>query len=206
MVEFDAAQQRCKVLERPLVEAHKAAVGKWATFVKDKPDLALPFDATARANFIHPHIRHEILQRVAPLSNVRPTPEKLDLFGLMIDDDLLMRFKFVGNGLPHNYPTDRQKELAEQKFSEGLVELLLGDGSLDPPTMLTCGYTLEGEKLGRLEIRRDCKGHLPWSYDIFGGQAVVSPLILPGMEDRTRPAKISSKKKRAADNEQEETG
>lgn len=206
MVEFDAAQQRCKSLEKPLVEAHKAAVGKWATFVKEQPELALPFDATARANFIHPHIRHEILQRVAVLRGVKPTPEQLDLFGLMVDDDIFMRFKFVGNGLPHNYPTDRQKELAAQKFSEGLTELLLGDGSLDPPTMITCGYTLDGEKLGRLEIRRDCKGHLPWSYDIYGGTAVVSPLILPGMQDNTRPAKIRSKKKKAALDEREETG
>jgi hypothetical protein len=206
MVEFDTAQKRCKNLERPLVEAHKTAVDRWATFVKEQPELALPFDATARANFIHPHIRHEILQRVAGVPGVRPTPENLDLFGLIIDEDLFMRFKFVGHGLPHSYPTDRQKELAEQKFSEDLTELLLGDGSLDPPTLVTCGYTLDGEKLGRLEIRRDCKGHLPWSYDIFGGQAVVSPLIIPGMKDNTKPAKVKSKKRKAAPDTQEETG
>ena len=50
---------------------------------------------------------------------------------------------------------------------------LAGDSALTPPTLLTCGYTLDGDKIGRIVVRRDCIGHPPWHYEIYGGRTAV---------------------------------
>jgi hypothetical protein len=191
VVELDYAQDRIEPLKPRLVEGHQAAAEVWAKLVKEQPEVVLPLDDTARANLIHPHIRYEVERRVEGLPAVMIN-DKLDFFALMIGDDILLRFKYVGHGMPRNYGTTRQKELASQRFTPTMIGDLLGDASLQPPTMLTCGHTLDGEKLGRLEIRRDCKGHLPWSFDIFGGNAVNAPLVIPTLEDEIRPARVKS--------------
>jgi hypothetical protein len=196
MIELDEARSRIDPLQNMLVDSCEAAVGTWATFVTDHSEMALPLDATARANFIHSHLRHEVDLRVADLDGVEPT-EGLNFFGLIIQQDTFLRFKYVGKGVPHNVPTKRQKLLANQTFTKSMKATLMGDPSMPPPTMLTCGYTLDGIELGRIEIRRDCKGHQPWSFDIHGGAAVAEPLVFPGMTDTTRPATVTSTKKAA---------
>lgn len=192
MVEIDHAQRRIEPFEDLLIEAHKSAIKKsWATLLEKQPEIALPLDETARANLIHPHIRVEVEQRIEDVPGV-VVNDKLDFFALMIDETMLMRFKNVENGMPRNYPTTRQKELASQRFTEEMRLGLLGDASLEPPTLITCGHTLDGDKLGRLEIRRDCKGHLPWHFDIYGGETMNAPLVIPTLEDETRPARVKS--------------
>ena len=191
MVELDHTQSRIEPYKPMLVEAHQAAVDVWAKLLKELPEAVHPFDDTARANLIHPHIRYEVARRIEGSPDVAVN-DKLKFFALMIGDDILLRFKYVGHGMPRNYGTTRQKELASQRFTSKMTADLLGDASLQPPTMLTCGHTLDGDKLGRLEIRRDCKGHLPWSFDIFGGDAVNAPLVIPTLEDETRPARVKS--------------
>lgn len=191
MVEIDYAQERIEPFKDHLIDAHLAVGEKWEAFLRDNPEFAHPFDDTARANVIHPHIRYEVEQRIAGVPGVEVN-DKLKFFALMIDNDMLLRFKYVGHGVPHNVSTTRQKELASQRFTEKMTADLLGDASLQPPTLLTCGHTFEGEKIGRIEIRRDCKGHLPWSFEIFGGEAVNAPQVIPTLEDETRPARVVS--------------
>src|SRR5205085_1133431 len=97
---------------------------------------------------------------------------------------------------PHNVGTFQQKLLSRQQYDEDMVLALTGDIDLSPPTLLTCGYTLTDEsKIDRIEIRRDCKGHLPWSYDIHGGTTLIEPVFLDGMADEAKPAKVSSSRK-----------
>ncbi|MFZ1926261.1 MAG: hypothetical protein WAU42_08985, partial [Solirubrobacteraceae bacterium] len=75
-------------------------------------------------------------------------------------------------------------------------EMMLAlDGISAPPTLLTCGYTLEGADIERIEVRRDCVGHQTWSYEIYGGEAVVEPLVIPGLIDTTKPAIVTSTRK-----------
>lgn len=198
MVEIDHAHERIEPFKDHLIEAHLVVADKWANFLRGNPEFAHPLDDTARANVIHPHIRYEVAHRMGGVSGV-VINDKLDSFALLIDADMLLRFKYVGNGMPRNYGTTRQKELASQRFTKQMTEDLFGDASMQPPTLLTCGHTFDGEKLGRLEIRRDCKGHLPWSFDIFGGEAVNAPVVIPTLEDEIRPARVKSAQ------EQEET-
>lgn len=203
MVQLDDARQQLSELHPILVDAHVAAVAAWASLVTDRPDLAIPLNSTTRANFVHNHIEAEVARRVADLPGVA-IADGLDFFGLWLDG-ILLRFKFVGHGEPSNYPTTQQKLLARQIYTEDMVENLTGDPALDPPTLLTCGYTLDGDKVGRMEIRRDCVGHLPWSYDIYGGEAVNQPIALKGMEDTAKPAKIKSTKTKQDEDAARET-
>jgi hypothetical protein len=191
MIEIDYAQERMEPFQGLLIDAHLAVATKWETFLRNNAEFAQPFDDTARANVIHPHIRYEVEQRVEGVPGVKVN-DKLDFFALMIDGDMLLRFKYVGHGMPHNVATTRQKELANQRFTKKMTADLLGDSALKPPTLLTCGHTFDGEKIGRIEIRRDCKGHLPWSFEIYGGEAINAPQVIPTLEDETRPARVVS--------------
>jgi hypothetical protein len=198
MVELEDVQSRFGALHQPLIDAHIAAAANWATFLKEHPHLARPCDSTARANILHCHIRSEVAPRVADMPGVKVT-DCLGFVGLKIHHDILLRFKFVGHGAPSNVATTQQKLLARQEFTEDMTLALTGDPALTPPTLLTCGYTLDGEKIGRIEIRRDCKGHLPWMYDIYGGTTVVRPTVFEGLEDTAKPAKIRKTTERKKD-------
>jgi hypothetical protein len=189
MVELEDAQRRLADIKQDLIDAHTAAAEAWETFVKEHPSLALPCDSTTRANFLHNHISSQVARRVGDRAQVE-IADCLGFFALRVGHDILLRFKFVGQGQPSNVATDQQKYLARQHYTEDMTLALNGDSALTPPTLLTCGYTLDGEQIGRIEIRRDCKGHLPWMYDIYGGDRVVRPTQFDGMQDDTRPATI----------------
>ncbi len=189
MVELEDAQGRLADLKQPLIDAHIAAAQAWKTLVEERPELALPCDSTTRANFLHDHICSQTARRVGDRAGVE-VADSLGFFALRIGHDILLRFKFVGDGYPHNVATQQQKHLARQQYTEEMTLALNGNSALTPPTLLTCGYTLDGEQIGRVEIRRDCKGHLPWMYDIYGGDRVVRPEEFEGMKDTTKPATI----------------
>jgi hypothetical protein len=200
MVELEIVRERFEPYTEPLVDAHLATVEKWKRLMVEMPEWALPLDATARAVSLHRHLSYEVEQRLDQLPRARVN-DALDFFALLIDDDILLRFKYVGHGEPHNFPTRQQRLLARQTFTEPMTERLLGDASLTPPTLLTCGYTLDGDQLGRIEVRRDCKGHPPWVFDLYGGEATVEPLVLEGLADETKPATIRSKRTKPAERE-----
>lgn len=191
MIDLRTAREQLRPLDTPLVDAYKAAIQRWAELIDDSAHLALPLDATARANFIHPHVCREVQIRVADVAGVEPT-DALGFFALRIGHDILLRFKHVGGGIPRNYKTRQQRLLAGQTYDTQMVFALTGDPALTPPTLLTAGYTLDGKTLARVEIRRDCIGHQPWTYDIFGGTSVTEPLIIDSLEDTTKPATVIS--------------
>lgn len=202
MIDLPAAQARLAHIVPALIAAHEAAWSRWRTLVDEEPALALPLGATARANFIHDHVCAEIIRRVDGIPGVEPT-DRLEFFALRVGSDILLRFKFVGHGAPSNVATNQQKLLARQAWDERMVLRLNGDTALGEPTLLTCGYTL-ADKIDRIEIRRDCIGHPPWMYDIYGGDTVVLPQPLPSLADQTKPARVTkpAKRKDAADEQQ----
>ena len=92
-------------------------------------------------------------------------------FVLVIDDGLLVRPKFCGRGAPSNVQTDTQKLLSYQQYSPELMEALSFDGVLEPPTLVTLGYTLDGQESGT-PLRSP---RMPWLGDLhrstsMGGQ------------------------------------
>lgn len=194
VIELMAAQQAIKPIEPALTDGLTMAAGRWETLLNERPELAHPLDATTRANFIHDHACSEVEQRIADVEGVQ-VADGLGFFALYVGTEILLRLKFVGYGAPRNYPTGQQKLLARQSFTEDMLMAL--DGIEAPPTLLTCGYTLEGVAIGRIEVRRDCEGHPTWSYDIYGGEAIIEPLVIPGMADTTKPAIVTSGRKAA---------
>jgi hypothetical protein len=194
MIELAEVQDRIKsrALDEPLIDAHRAAAAHWKYMVEERPELVLPLDATARANFIQPHICHEIAKRVDGIIDGVKSTDALGFFAVRVDDDMLLRFKYVGLGRPSNVQTEQQKLLAQQSYTAEMVMALTGDPSFIPPTVLTVGYTLDGPDIARIEVRRDCRGHLPWSFDIYGGAAVIEPIVMPGLDDMAKPATVTS--------------
>jgi hypothetical protein len=192
MIDLPAAKAQIEPFAPRLIDAHEKAVAAWSGCLKLNPEFALPLDATTRANAVHNHLRHQIERSFDTDPLARPN-EAMRTFGLLIGSEIFLRFKYVGHGEPHNVATTRQKLLARQEYDDDMALALTGDPALAFPTFLTCGYTLDGEQVGRIEIRRDCEGHQPWSFDIYGGKAVVMPQSLPGQEDTARPARVTKK-------------
>ncbi len=118
-------------------------------------------------------------------------------FVLVIDDGLLVRPKFCGRGAPSNVQTDTQKLLSYQQYSPELMEALSFDGVLEPPTLVTLGYTLNGPDLARLFVLRECRGWATSSFDLYGGTAVAEQRTLPGI-DEPKPARVASTRVRPA--------
>jgi hypothetical protein len=196
MIELIAARTAIEPVEDILVEGMLAGGTNWKTLLDERPDLAAPLNARTRANFIHNHGCTVISQRAETVDGVR-IADGLGFFAMLVGDEILLRVKFVGYGAPSNVSTEQQRRLARQTFTPEMMGTL--DGIAAPPTLLTCGYTLEGADINRIEIRRECVGHQPWSYDIYGGEAVSEPLIIPGLADTTKPAIVTSTRREAVD-------
>jgi hypothetical protein len=193
LIGADQARERIEPIEGVLVDAHKAATATWSELVREQPGFAVVLDPTARANIIHCHLRLEIGQRLVDRQDA-VVNDRLGFYALLLRPDVLLRVKYVGNsdGAPHNYPTRQQQLLAKQSYDPDMLQLLGMEGSFAPPTFLTCGYTLDELDLGRIEIRFDCVGHLPWSFNIYGEDTLIEPLVLDGMADDTKPARVAS--------------
>lgn len=198
LIDLDAARAEIDPIQGILVEAHEAAAKKWKELVMDQPHLGKPLGATSRANVYHDYLCPEIERRVGGIPNV-VADDSLGFFALKIGTSILLRHKFVGQGAPSNVRTKQQKRLARQHFDENTMIALSGDPAFQPPTLLTCGYVLDGVSVSRIEIRMDCHGAKPWSYDIYGGEAVAEPLVLKGMVDDTKPALVKSSRKKATE-------
>jgi hypothetical protein len=197
-----AAKGKIEPFESVLIDPLKSAVALWFDMVSNATKYAHPLKPTTRACFIHDHSCPEIDAGVADFSNVFPN-QALGFFALRVDSDILMRLKYIGQGAPSNVATAQQKLLAQQQYDEAMLAALGADPALAPPTFLTCGYTLGDGKLGRVEIRCECKGKQMWSFDIYGGDAASIPLEFPGTADQALPAVVKSNRKTAAEKGQE---
>jgi hypothetical protein len=176
-------------LQATLTEAHLEAAKR---FREMAPATVAALNARERANFLHAQIRALVSADVEDIEGAEVTAWDVDT--VAVGSNLLVRFKFLGNGDPANVSTKQQELLARQQYKQETMELLALSGITEPPTIVTCGYTLNGMEIGRILIQRDCKGHDRWFYDIYGGSTVHEPLHLPGIEE-AKPAVVRSRKK-----------
>lgn len=205
MVDLPEAQEALTLLEPLFVGAHETAISRWRELCSEHPALGAPCDSTTRANFVNDHVAFEMTRVVDEVPGVDVT-DALGFFALRVEPAILLRFKFLGQGTPSNVSTTQQKLLARQTFTDEMMFALDGDTSLLPPTLLTCGYTIIDGRLGRIEIRRDCRGHQPWNYDIYGGDVTTQPLVLDGLADTTKPARITKPAQTDIDDGKSATG
>lgn len=198
LIDLGAARTELEPIEGILIASYETAAMRWRELVTEQPHLALPLGATARAMFIHDHVCPEIERGVEEVPHVQAT-DALGFFALSIGEGILLRPKYVGQGAPSNVGTTQQRLLAKQEYDEEMIQALGRDPAFAPPTLLTCGYTLDEGELGRIEIRCDFMGKQIWKFDIFGGEAESETLAFPGMEDEARPAVVKSTRKTAAE-------
>lgn len=203
MIGCAEAQALLEPIQPRLVRSIQASVTQWTRFVSEHPDLAVPLQPTCQWQFIHDHVQYEVTKAFDGDSFARPNTKMLQMFGLLVDEHVFLRFKHLSNGLPRAYPTDQQKLLAGQEWpAEAIKRLEEEQGHLFAlPTFLTCGYTMDGAEVGRIEIRRDWKFRQPWSFDIFGGVEIYDPLVFPGQEETAEPARVTRRT-----DEDEDTG
>jgi hypothetical protein len=202
LIQAPAAKEKVDRIEPMLVGSHKSTIDLWFEMVAEAPQYAKAMSATTRAGWIHDHLRPEVEAQIAEVPGV-VAHEALGFFALTIDDEILMRLKYIGQGAPSNVATDQQKLLALQQYDEEMLAALGSDPALTPPTFLTCGYTLGDGELGRLEIRCEFKRKALWSFDLYGGEAVSAPLEFPGMPQEALPALVKSNRQAAAEKGQD---
>lgn len=194
---LDEVAQRLEPLHPTFCAAHLGAAARLRKVADEMPEVIAPLNTTERANFLHGQVRDLVSVGVEEIAGAQVT--EWDLFTVAVGGDLLVRFKFLGNGEPANVLTEQQRLLARQRYKEEAMAVLALAGIEMPPTTVTCGYTLDGFDIAKVTIRRDCSGHQTWLYDIYGGDEVAEPLLLPGMKE-AKPAVVrSARDKQRAD-------
>jgi hypothetical protein len=192
-------QERLAPFHSIFSDAHLGAAARLREFAEKVPQAAAALNATERANFLHGQIRDLVGVGVEPADGIHVT--NWEVFTVAVDVDLLVRFKYLGQGAPANVATEQQKLLARQQYTDETFALLGDAGITAPPTTVTCGYTMDGMDIGTVTIRRDCKGHESWKYDVYGGETVYEPQLLPTVEE-AKPAVVRSRKA----NREDQTG
>lgn len=175
------------------VAAHVGAFKRLADIANDHAAAVAALNARERANFLHGQVRQLVGVGVETHDNAHVTDWDIDT--VAVGNDLLVRFKYLGNGAPaNNKSTEQQKLLDQQRYTEKAMNALTLAGIEVPPTTVTCGYTHDGLgiELGRVLIQRDCVGHDRWNYDIYGGTSVVEPLTIPGIAETTPSVVVRS--------------
>lgn len=202
LIQAPQAKEKIERVKTALVDPHKTVVDRWFQMVEEVPQYTKAMKPSTRAGWIHDNLCPEVEAAIAEIPNVF-AHEALGFFALSIDSEILMRLKYVGQGAPSNVSTDQQKLLARQEYDEEMMTALGTDPALNPPTFLTCGYTLGDGELGRLEIRCEYKRKTLWSFDLFGGEAMSAPLEFSGMAQEALPARVKSNRKTAAEKGQD---
>lgn len=199
LVTVDDAKEILRPHEDDLIKMVTGPFDLWRMLGEKQPMVALPLGESERAQIVHAHMRFAGKQLFDDKPGVAPT-DALDFFAMIFHPSVLLRCKYVGHG-PQNYPTPQQQALHRQQYDDEMMTALSFDGVAEPPTLLTLGYrlTLDESAISQIVIRRDLKGHPSWEYKIYGEEvgAVAEPKSFPNMP-LPAPARLSSKKKKAA--------
>lgn len=196
---------RTSVFTTPVLNA----VATWREFVRQSPHHAKPMDETTRANMIHCWWREGVRQALVDLSGIREI-ESLGFFAVAVGANPLVRFKLLGGGgRPSNVNTDQQVRLSCQEYDEDSLDSLTLEGIPAPPTLLTCGYSLDAvAEINSVEIRCEYRPepNAGWRWVIWGeaagGISEIEQLPLfdiPGPQ----PARVKSAKRRDAQGQQD---
>lgn len=160
-------------VEEVLAVPVEKAVGTWQRFVQSNPDIAMPLDATTRANMIHNWAAREVRTALVDHPVAREV-SALGFFAVAFNVNPLVRFKLVNGGRPSNVATEQQKDLMRQQYAEDAMDALIGEGMPNPPTLLTCGYRLDhAAQLVRVEVRCDYAGDCLWTWTIWGEEGAA---------------------------------
>jgi hypothetical protein len=173
LMNMDEAQaQLAPVADALLVTPRRSGVSTWNAFEADAPGIASAISTTTRAGMIHDFTVLEVrraLQREDVKSVAREIDSPLEFFTVAVGSGLLVRYKLVAARMPRNVATDVQRRLAAQQYDEETMNALALDGMPTPPTLVTCGYTLDVDgRLGTVSVQCDFKNATMWRYVAWG--------------------------------------
>ena len=193
MIELPECQELIDPLKEALIGAHLEGFRLCQEIFTKNPGFAAPLTSSEKKAIIHQHVCNEVGNR---LPQGMALTDKPGFWALTVNDRLLVRFKCLNDGAPRSYATGQQRRLDRQEFTQ---EMLSGLNLNVPPTFVTAGYTTADDwsEIARVLVRRDCVGHLPWSFDIYPSEAVEEPLAFPGIAD-VEPAVVSSTREEVA--------
>jgi hypothetical protein len=201
----DEAQELTADCHAVWVDAHHHAFDLWKRRLAEDPEFFKPLIAGDRASILHRHIFDYAARH---LDGRVISTDALGFNAQIIDGRAMVRFKYLHRDLkPRAYRTGQQEHLEDQEFTEEMLLPLTFEGVSDPPTVLTCGYTLAlGEDaVSRVAVVCWYRGELRYWYDIFGetamGDGEVVPLFPSSPPDQPRVVSKLTKKEAEQDDE-----
>ncbi|MDH2904562.1 MAG: hypothetical protein PXZ08_11540 [Actinomycetota bacterium] len=194
MLTMEEVQSRLEPFIECFVSSHEKAVASYRKALEAEPEMVAAFSPSRRALDIHERTCFHIRSASLRMEGIHVT--SLSTFFVAVGNEVLVRFKTLQSGSPRNHASEAQWFYDRQQIKPEDMEDLASFGILEPPTIVTCGYTLHLSELllDRVLIQRDCKGHQPWWYTISGGVEISEPLHIAGTEEIT-PARIAPKRK-----------
>ena len=160
------------VADALLVKPRKAAVSTWNAFETENPGAASAITVTTRAGMIHDWTVREV-RRALELEELkglaREIDSSLEFFTVGVGQKMLVRYKLTAAGQPRNVATDVQRRLAVQQYDEEVMREFALDGMPEPPTFVTCGYTLDADgQLGTVSVQCDYGKTILWRFVVWG--------------------------------------
>jgi hypothetical protein len=162
--------------------AHEDSVADLKRWRKAVPELFLRLREPELCAILH---RHIAARATAALDGTVVVNDRLGFDAHIVDGKSLVRFKHLGPDLaPRSYPTEQQKHLRDQEWTEEMIEQLAEDGLTQLPTVQECGYTMDALFTELQSVTVVCwyKKQFMWDYSLTpeGGVRGAEVLILPG--------------------------
>lgn len=165
-------------------EAHTAAMSSFGQVAQEYPAFVKPLRPAEQYAILHRHIAEHLATHA---DDGAVYTEKLGFSALLLDARVLVRFKHLNPDYSIRvYPTDQQKHLARQQFTQKMMEQLALDGVGAPPAVLTLGYieSTDGYEIDQVAIVSRVPS-LYYSYPVLAGDSAAGPTVVtpfPGLE------------------------
>ncbi|MEI2704073.1 MAG: hypothetical protein V9E89_02170 [Ilumatobacteraceae bacterium] len=170
LLTFDNARELTLPFHDAWVQAHLESWALWSKQLTENSEFVKALTPGDRYLILHRHVT----DRAARYLEGRVTStDKLDFFAQIVRGQALVRFKHLDTDLKtRNYPTDQQKHLDQQAYTDRLVKQLALEGVEGLPTVVTCGYTLNPAEDGISRIVLTCRNpRLLWCISLYDSEA-----------------------------------
>ena len=167
----EAKQQLAPVVDALLITPRRNAVREWNGFETTDPGRASAISTTTRAGMIHDFTVIEVRRALLTdsVKSIAREVNSFDFFAIAVGSGLIVRYKYVAGGLPQNVSTEAQRRLAMQQYDDQTMGELTFEGIQEPPTLVTCGYTLDVDGgLGTISVQCDFAKTVLWKHVVWG--------------------------------------
>src|SRR3954453_18699878 len=113
------AQALTAPLHSVFLEAHTVSMSRWCHFMKTCPDFARPLDPAQKYALLHKNIASHVADNIGDTARFY---DGLRFAAVLLEDKALIRFKHFDSAFrPRSYPTNQQRHLGSQQFTEPMM-------------------------------------------------------------------------------------